>query len=57
MTTQAARGAMKQVERPHGTTERQCSYTPHSLRATTATLLLNARVHVHKVQDLLGHGR
>ncbi|MGH9761903.1 MAG: tyrosine-type recombinase/integrase [Blastocatellia bacterium] len=48
-------GAMKEVERPDGSTARQRVYTPHSLRATTATLLLNARVDIRKVQDLLGH--
>jgi integrase/recombinase XerC len=30
-------------------------YTPHSLRATTATLLLEAGVDIAKVQELLGH--
>jgi len=30
-------------------------YTPHSLRATTATLLLDAGEDIRKVQDLLGH--
>lgn len=30
-------------------------YTPHSLRATTATLLLDAGVDITKVQELLGH--
>jgi site-specific recombinase XerD len=30
-------------------------YTPHSLRATTATLLLDAGVDIMKVQELLGH--
>jgi site-specific recombinase XerD len=29
--------------------------TSHSLRATTATLLLDAGVDIHKVQDLPGH--
>jgi len=33
----------------------RCIYTPHSLRATTATLLLGAAVDIRKVQDLLGH--
>ena len=32
-----------------------CIYTPHSLRATTATLLLDAGVDIAKVQELLGH--
>ena len=32
-----------------------CIYTPHSLRATTATLLLDAGVDIRKVQELLGH--
>jgi integrase len=29
--------------------------TPHSLRATTATMPLDAGVDIWKVQDLLGH--
>jgi site-specific recombinase XerD len=33
----------------------RCVYTPHSLRATTATLLLDAGVDIIKVKDLLGH--
>jgi site-specific recombinase XerD len=33
----------------------RCVYTPHSLRATTATLLLDAGVDITKVQELLGH--
>ena len=32
-----------------------CMYSPHSLRATTATLLLDAGVEISKVQELLGH--
>lgn len=35
--------------------KRQCLYSPHSLRATTATLLLEASVDIRKVQELLGH--
>ena len=34
---------------------RRCLYTPHSLRATTATLLLDAGVDIIKVKELLGH--
>ena len=34
---------------------KSCIYTPHSLRATTATLLLEAGVDITKVQQLLGH--
>src|SRR2546428_260258 len=48
-------GAMKEVEQPDGTTLPHCIYTPHSVRATTATLLLDAGVDIRKVQDLLGH--
>lgn len=33
----------------------RCVYTPHSLPATTATLLLDAGVDITKVQELLGH--
>lgn len=48
-------GAMKEVQAPDGTIVSDCVYTPHSLRATTATLLLDAGVDIRKVQDLLGH--
>jgi site-specific recombinase XerD len=40
-------GTIKKVKR--------CAYTPHSLRATTATLLLDAGVDIIKVKELLGH--
>lgn len=33
----------------------RCLYSPHSLRATTATLLLESGVDIVKVQELLGH--
>lgn len=36
-------------------TVRRCRYTPHSLRATTATLLDEAHVGIKKIQELLGH--
>lgn len=42
-------------EAPDGTKFKKCIYTPHSLRATTATLLLDAGVDIRKVQELLGH--
>jgi site-specific recombinase XerD len=34
---------------------KRCVYSPHSLRATTATLLLDAGVDIIKVKELLGH--
>jgi len=42
-------GSPKEIDR--------CIYSPHSLRATTATLLLDAGVDITKVQELLGHKR
>jgi site-specific recombinase XerD len=47
-------GAVKEV--PGGDKPRQkCIYTPHSTRATTATLLLEDGQDIRKVQELLGH--
>jgi len=40
---------------PGAVKDGRCIYTPHSLRATTATLLLDAGVDITKVQELLGH--
>ncbi|MGD2111354.1 MAG: tyrosine-type recombinase/integrase [Phycisphaerae bacterium] len=48
-------GAMKRGASAADMAEPRCIYTPHSLRATTATLLLGAGVDMRKVQDLLGH--
>jgi integrase/recombinase XerC len=48
-------GSMKELANPDGSVTSRCIYTPHSLRATTATLLLDAGVDIRKVQDLLGH--
>jgi site-specific recombinase XerD len=48
-------GSIKELINPDGSTTSRCIYTPHSLRATTATLLLDAGVDIRKVQDLLGH--
>lgn len=47
--------SMKEVELPSGEKVTRCVYTPHSLRATAATLLLDAGVDICKVQELLGH--
>jgi site-specific recombinase XerD len=45
------------VVTPDGTKTkvRSCVSTPHSWRATTATLLLDAGVDIGKVPELLGH--
>ncbi|QDU42892.1 Tyrosine recombinase XerC [Symmachiella dynata] len=42
-------------ESDHPNARFRCVYTPHSLRATTATLLLDAKVDIMKVKELLGH--
>lgn len=47
--------SMKEIEMHGGAKRRVCLYTPHSLRATAATLLLDAGVDIRKVQELLGH--
>jgi site-specific recombinase XerD len=43
------------VVRPGAIKEGARLYSTHSLRATTATLLLDAGVDIRKVQELLGH--
>jgi len=48
-------GAVHSVQNADGTLKKECVFTPHSLRATTATLLLDAGVDITKVQELLGH--
>jgi site-specific recombinase XerD len=48
-------GAVKEAGAPDGVIGRINVFIPHSLRATTATLLLDAGVDIRKVQDLLGH--
>jgi len=35
--------------------KKRCIYSPHSLRATTSTLLLDAGVDTTKVKELPGH--
>jgi site-specific recombinase XerD len=47
--------AVKEEQLPDGTTRRRCLYTPHSLRATVATVLLDAGEDICKVRELLGH--
>jgi site-specific recombinase XerD len=47
--------AMQEKELPSGEKIRECIYSPHSLRATTATLLLDSSVAIESVQDLLDH--
>lgn len=48
-------GAMHEVELPDGSKVHECIYSPHSLRATAATLLFDAAVPIEAVQDLLDH--
>ncbi len=47
--------AIKEYELEDGSVELRCIYTPHSIRATTATLLLDADEDIREVQKLLGH--
>jgi integrase/recombinase XerD len=48
-------GALKQREGDGQSESKKCIYTPHSTRATTATLLLEDGQDIRKVQELLGH--
>lgn len=48
-------GAIQDVELLSGDRARRCVYSPHSLRATTATLLLDSGVGIESVQELLDH--
>lgn len=48
-------GALKEITGMDGKPKIRCIYTPHSLRATNATLLLDGNTDIRKVQELLGH--
>ena len=48
-------GAVQERLSSDGEKTQVCVYSPNSLRATTATLLLNAREPIESVQDLLDH--
>jgi site-specific recombinase XerD len=48
-------GAMHEKELPSGEKIHECVFSPHSMRATTATLLLDSSVPIESVQDLLDH--
>jgi site-specific recombinase XerC len=48
-------GAMQEKEMPSGEKIQQCIYSPHSVRATTETLLLDSSVPIESLQDLLDH--
>jgi integrase len=47
--------ALRERELPCGEKTVECVYTPHSLRATAATLLLDSGVDIMEVKELLGH--
>jgi site-specific recombinase XerD len=47
--------ALRDRELPSGGKTIECVYTPHSLRATAATLLLDFGVDIMEVKELLGH--
>jgi site-specific recombinase XerD len=47
--------ALRERELPSGEKTVECVYTPHSLRATAATLLLHSGVDIMEVKELLGH--
>jgi len=48
-------GAMQEKELPSGEKVWECVFSPYSMRATTATLLLDSEAPMESVQDLLDH--
>lgn len=48
-------GSVQESELPDGKKIARCVYSPHSVRATTATLLLDSGVPIESVQELLDH--
>jgi hypothetical protein len=44
-------GAVQELELPSGEKVNRCIYSPHSLRATTATLLLDNKEPIESVQE------
>ncbi len=48
-------GAMQEVELPDGSTIKRCRYTPHVLRSTPATFLLQDGADISDVRDWLDH--
>jgi site-specific recombinase XerD len=51
----AVPNALRERELRSGEKAVECVYTPHSLRATAATLLLDSGVDIMEVKELLGH--
>ena len=48
-------GAIREEQLPNGALQKACLYSPNSMRATTATRLLELGVDIRKVQELLGY--